>query len=108
MGLVKIYYDQGQGQKKEFEGNWRIYKIPASGYLETQFKVKGSSILLRDSKYFYIDRNNNRQELKHYCELCEDRDTTSVQVIYGDFKSDKKGTFQTFYVDKPNNLRQVK
>jgi energy-coupling factor transporter transmembrane protein EcfT len=100
-GQVIVYYDQAAGQKKEFEGEWRVYKIPSNGQLETQFKLKGNSILLSDSKYFYVDSSNKRLEIKHYCDNCKIKDTLSIQVIFGVLGTDQHGTYQTFSIDKP-------
>ena len=43
-GQVTIHYDRPNGQEEEFEGKWRVYKVPISGNLETRFKLKGHSI----------------------------------------------------------------
>lgn len=101
-GQVTIYYDRPNGQEEEYEGEWRIYKIPQSGVLETKFRLKGNSINLSDSKYYYVDSNEKRIELKHYCNYCENKDTVSIQVIYGVVGAGNNGTYQTFYIDSPS------
>ena len=105
IGEVTIYYDQSTGQDPEYEGKWRVYKIPKNGYLETRFKLKGGVINLSGSRYYYLDSNGTRMELHHFCDYCKDKDTVSIQVLYGVLGSDQKGTFQTFYVDKPMNIK---
>jgi len=102
-GQIVIEYGVEDGVEKEFEGKWRIYKIPEDGHLKTQFTIKGYSIRLSDSKYFYADKNDNRKELKHYCEHCSDKDTLTVQVIYGSLRTSDNKSFQDFIIDIPNN-----
>jgi len=101
-GQVTIYYDRPNGQKEEHEGNWRIYKIPQNGILETKFRLKGNSIDLSGAKYYYVDSTGKRIELKHYCNYCEIKDTVSIQVIYGVVGAGNNGTYQTFNIDSPS------
>ncbi|MFV0162315.1 hypothetical protein OBK04_01435 [Empedobacter falsenii] len=102
-GQVVIEYGVQDGAEKEFDGKWRIYRISENGHLKTKFTVKGNSIRLSDSKYFYVDKTGNRKEIKHYCEHCKDKDTTSIQVIYGSLGTSNDKTFQDFIIDIPNN-----
>jgi hypothetical protein len=102
-GQVIIEYGVADGAEKEFDGKWRIYRIPDNGHLKTKFTLKGNSIRLSDSKYFYVDTNGNRKEIKHYCKQCKDKDTTSIQVIYGLLRTSNDKTFQDFIIDVPNS-----
>ena len=56
-GKVVIEYGVQDGSKEEFEGKWRVYRVPANGHLKTTFTLKGNSIRLSDSKYYYVDKN---------------------------------------------------
>lgn len=100
-GKVTVYYNQRNGQEEYYEGKWRVYDIPISGVLETKFKMKADKISYSSSKYFFVDSLNNRTEIKQYCELCKDKDTTSVQVILGELGLSDKGAYQTFSVKRP-------
>ena len=102
-GQVVIEYGVQDGAKEEYEGRWRVYRVPANGHLKTIFTLKGNSIRLSDSKYYYVDKNGNRKELKHFCEHCKDKDTTSLQVIYGSLGTSNNKSFQDFIIDIPNN-----
>jgi hypothetical protein len=102
-GQVVIEYGVQDGTKEEYEGKWRVYRIPESGHLKTTFTIKGNSIRLSGSKYYYVDKKGNRKELKHFCEHCEDKDTTSIQVIYGSLGTSNNKSFQDFIIDIPNN-----
>jgi hypothetical protein len=100
-GEVIIYYDRKDGQKEQFEGNWRLYNVPENGILKTMFKIKGHKINLTGSKYYFIDSSGKRTEIKHYCEYCKVKDAQSIQVIYGVVGVDLNGHYQTFKIDKP-------
>lgn len=100
---VVIEYGVQDGAEKEFEGKWRVYRVPDSGHLKTMVTVKGNLIQLSGSKYFYVDKNGNRKELKHYCEHWKDKDTTNIQVIYGSLGTSNNKSFQDFIIDIPNN-----
>ena len=108
IGEVTIRYNKPGGQDEKFEGRWRVYKIPSSGTLETKFKLKGNSINLSNSKYYYLDSTGNRFELRHYCEHCPDKDTIAIQVIYGVLGKSDEGTYQTFSIGSPIKLRDTK
>lgn len=102
-GKVTVYYNQQNGQEERYEGKWRVYNIPLSGILDTKFKLKAHKISYSKTKYFFVDSLNNRTEIKTYCDLCKDRDTISVQVIFGDLGLSDKGTYQTFSIKRPSN-----
>ena len=102
-GQVVIEYGVQDGAKEEYDSRWRVYRVPANGHLKTMFTLKGNSIRLSDSKYYYVDKNGNRNELKHFCEHCKDKDTTSVQVIHGSLGTSNNKSFQDFIIDIPNN-----
>lgn len=101
-GKITIQYNQKNGFEKEFEGLWwRIYKVPKDGILKTKFEIKGNSISYSGSKYYYVDENGNRKEIKRFCENCEEKDTLSVQIIIGTVSENKYGEYQDFYIDIP-------
>ena len=101
LGKVEILYDIANGQDKESEGLWRIYRIPENGKLKTKYKLKGSSIYLYNCKHYYVDRNGNRKLLKVCDENSKEKDTLSVQIInWGNLGMNGKS--QDFYVGIPN------
>jgi len=102
-GQVVIEYGVHDGTKKEYEGKWRVYKVPENGHLKTRFTLKGNAIRLSGSKYYFVDNKGNRKRIKHYCEHCEDKDTTSFQVIHGTLETNKNTSFQHFIIDIPNS-----
>ena len=101
-GKITIQYNQKDGAEKEFEGLWwRIYKVPKNGILNTKFEIKGNSISYSGSKYFFVDNNGNRKEIKQFCEYCDKKDTLTVQMIIGTVSQNKNGEYQDFYIDVP-------
>jgi len=102
-GRVTIQYNQKNGAEKEFEGFWwRIYKVPKNGILNTKFEIKGNCISYSSSKYFFVDKNGNRKEIKQFCQFCDDKDTLTVKMIIGTVSENKNGKYQDFYIDQPN------
>lgn len=59
-GSVLVIFNQKDGQKKEYEGRRRIYKIPPTGVLFTQFKDEQGWI---DQDYYLISENGQRKKL---------------------------------------------
>ena len=80
---------------------WRIYRVPKSGILKTKFEIKGNSINISDSKYFFVDKNGNRKEIKQFCDYCEKKDSLNIQMIYGKLSGVENGDYQDFYIDIP-------
>jgi hypothetical protein len=56
-GRVTIVFDQKNGVPTKYEGRTRIYEIPSSGILLTQFHYDGGWI---DHHYFYVDNTGKR------------------------------------------------
>lgn len=56
-GPVLIIFNQSNGEKKEYEDGKRIYRIPKSGVLRTQFEPN-YGITRHD--FFYVDSTGNR------------------------------------------------
>ena len=102
-GMIEIINTLGQKvAEKEFEGLWwRVYKVPQNGILNTKFEIKGNSISYSGSKYFFVDKNGNRKEIKRFSVYCDEKDTSTVQMIAGNLCENEKGKYQVFYIEKP-------
>jgi hypothetical protein len=59
-GVIYVVHDETLGENKEFEGIRRIYKIPETGVLFTQFPVT-KGILTQD--FYYISADGKRTKL---------------------------------------------
>jgi hypothetical protein len=97
IGRILIVHGCKDGAKKEFEGRYRLYKIPQNGILKTQFNFAGSSFDHLHSKYFYIDKNNNREPIQDTIQ----ESTISIQGLWS-LPVEKKGeTPIDFIIDYP-------
>jgi len=59
-GSVMVIFNQKDGQKKEYEGRRRLYRIPSTGVLFTQFKDEQGWI---DQDYYLVSPNGQRKKL---------------------------------------------
>jgi hypothetical protein len=59
-GDVYIIYDQKNGSTEEYEGNSRVYRIPANGVLLTRFSPENYT---SDQQYFYLSPTGNKKKL---------------------------------------------
>lgn len=59
-GNVMVVFNQKDGRDKEYEGQSRIYRIPATGVLFTKFKDEEGFI---NEQYFYINPAGQRTKL---------------------------------------------
>jgi hypothetical protein len=59
-GSVMVIFNQKNGQKKEYEGRRRLYKIPSTGVLFTQFEDEQGWI---DQDYYLVSINGQRTKL---------------------------------------------
>ncbi len=60
VGPVLIIFNQKDGEPKDYEGGKRIYRIPESGVLKTQF---GPNYGVQNHQFFYVDKNGDRTEI---------------------------------------------
>lgn len=65
-GQVFIFFNIKDGAKKEYENGYRIYKIPASGILKTQFKPTFGyqSFKKKEVIFVYVDSLNKEYPLE--------------------------------------------
>jgi hypothetical protein len=59
-GVVYVIYDEQIGEPKEYEGLRRVYKIPKSGVLFTQFKQTQG---IHNRKFYSVAQNGDKKEL---------------------------------------------
>jgi len=79
-GAVVIIYGQKEGVKKEFENDKRLYRIPSTGVLRTQFELKGESV--SPGKYYFVTDNHTRTKIEHIPFKNTFPDSTEVYVHY--------------------------
>jgi|GEM_PF-1839861 len=60
LGTVMIIFNQKNGEAEEYEDGKRVYRIPETGILYTQFEPNYG---IQKHEYFYLDTNGNRTEI---------------------------------------------
>jgi len=60
-GRVNIIFNQKQGAEIRYENGSRVYEIPSSGILLTQFKDEYGRT---DHHYFYVEKTGKRTKLE--------------------------------------------
>lgn len=102
IGLVVILFNQESGAEKEYEGESRLYRIPANGILKTQFEPNDGIAAV---KYFIRNKTNPREELRYISgqEISEISDPNKVYVINSSREEsvgnlDKKKYFSNSYM----------
>jgi hypothetical protein len=112
-GKVNIIFNQDKGVGPKYEDGKRLYEIPITGVLLTQFKDEYGLV---NRQYFYVNSNGKRMRLK---KLEDDAfsDTTSsygrdevgifydgTTGVYGNSNDPKALRYQEFTVSDFNSL----
>lgn len=80
-GKIIVYFDQSDGDPVEYKNNARIYHIPKSGYLKSQFQKNGGCMNDKRIRFFYEDGTEIGEELDYFLDMDKD----SIQTIDRDF-----------------------
>lgn len=72
-GQMIIFFNQSDGQPIQYEDDARVYKVPASGLLKTQFPRNGGCIGDNRIQFFYEDSIGRRQQVAFFMDI--DRDS---------------------------------
>lgn len=59
-GPVVIFFNQKNGESKEYEDGKRIYKIPRNGVLKTKFEPNYG---IQNHQFFYVNEKGDRTEI---------------------------------------------
>jgi hypothetical protein len=80
-GPVIIVFNQKTGKPVKYENGSRVYEIPASGVLKTQFKEQEEGYISMDEvKYLYTD-NTAREEIKYLQSVADANDSTQNYIF---------------------------
>jgi hypothetical protein len=80
-GRVLIIHNCKEGEPREYEGIYRVYKINKEGLLKTKFSFAGSAFDSLNSYFYYIDDNMNREPLESFSEST-DKEKITVQGLW--------------------------
>jgi len=64
-GSFYVVFDILTGRKPEYEDKFRVYRIPASGVLQSRFSFNEGWLASTDIKYFFINKNGKRTPITH-------------------------------------------
>lgn len=90
-GKLIVFFDQPDGQKIQYENDARLYYIPSSGYLKTQFAKNGGCMNDNRLNFFYLDSLGNRNQLDYFLDLPKDSLPTDRDYILFSFLSNPEG-----------------
>jgi len=88
-GTMIVYFNQPNGQKIEYEDDARVYHIPSSGYLKTQFPKNGGCMNNDRLQFFYIDNLGVREPLDYFLNLDKDSIPNDRDYVLFTFLSNK-------------------
>lgn len=71
-GTMIIYFDQADGQKIQYEDDARVYRIPESGYLKTQFPKNGGCKNNDRIHFYFVDSLGSREPVDYFLNLDKD------------------------------------
>lgn len=71
-GKMIVFFDQPDGEVIQYEDSTRVYAIPSSGYLRTQFPRNGGCMNDDRIKFFYVDSLGTREPLDYFLNLPKD------------------------------------
>jgi len=88
-GPVYVIFNQKDGQTKEYEGNRRLYRIPSTGVLFTQFKDEQGWI---NQDYYLVSSDGQRKKLG----VLDTRDFNEEWTLEKNPKEPSRDSFAVF------------
>jgi hypothetical protein len=79
-GKIIVFFDQPDGQNMHYENDARVYQIPSSGLLKSQFKRNGGCMDDNRIQFFYEDSLMRRVPVDYFLNI--DKDTVSKERDY--------------------------
>jgi len=88
-GKIIVFFGQADGQAKQYENTARLYHIPASGYIKSQFQKNGGCASDGRIQFFYEDSLGTRQPLDYFLNMDMKNLPTDRDYVLFTFLSDK-------------------
>lgn len=88
-GQLIVYFDQPDGQEILYEDSTRVYRIPPSGYLKSQFQKNGGCMTDNRIQFFYEDSLGSRIPLDYFLNIDPDSIPTDRDYVMFTFLSNK-------------------
>lgn len=86
-GKIVVFFDQEDGQEKHYDNYARVYRIPESGYLKSQFPKNGGCMNDNRIRFYYKDGNEIGEELDYFLDLDKDSIPTDRDYVLFTFLS---------------------
>ncbi len=71
-GKLIVFFNQPDGQDIQYEDSARVYYIPQSGFLKSQFPKNGGCMNDGRINFFYLDSLGNRKPMDYFLNLPKD------------------------------------
>ena len=68
-GRFVVFFNQADGAEKCYEGDARLYTIPSSGILKSQFQKNGGCMNNQRLAFFYVDSLGKRESLHYFLDM---------------------------------------
>ena len=78
-GKVMVVFNKKNGEMPELEKNRRVYKIPSSGVLVTQFNINNGFM---NRQFYYIDSRGQSALLKNFKNEKEAEKSGEIGIFY--------------------------
>lgn len=107
-GTAVVVFNQINGTPKEYEDGSRVYRIPKSGILYTQFEKPEGSL---DQVIFFDRDKNRREELQTKflpIQSTERFDSSKDYAMIGIDGKFGEQEFMYFFVGKPDSIDQLR
>lgn len=88
-GKIFVFFDQSDGQEKQYENTARLYNIPGSGFIKSQFSRNGGCMGDGRIQFFYLDSVGIRQPINYFLDLEKDSIPTDKDYVLFTFLSDE-------------------
>jgi hypothetical protein len=89
-GIIIVFFDQEDGSPCEYEGEARLYKIPPSGLLKSQFRKNGGCMTDHRIRFFYPDSLTDRKELLYFMDIENNEIPLNENYVMLSFLPDKQ------------------
>lgn len=85
VGPVVIVWDRKDGELSSYEKGMRLYRIPPSGVLFTQFQSNSGNVFPGDDQYFYQKADGSRIEIPVRYDQGRDKRSPEIPkvMVYG-------------------------
>lgn len=106
-GKVMVFFGQADGQTIEYENTARLYHIPASGIIKSQFPKNGGCMGDGRIQFFYEDSLGTRQPLDYFLNIDRHNLPTDRDYVLFTFLNEKN-TKPDFVIHFVGHLSEFK